>query len=129
MLRGIYVSCSRCQGKDVVVDVSRGDAICRSCGEVNNDRLIDQSFETRIFNNDGSGVSNARSSGKEDTYGSLQTLFSGGTAELRASLMKSQLKCEDQQELKILKNINLVFDFGANMQLPANIMVCDVITI
>jgi transcription initiation factor TFIIIB Brf1 subunit/transcription initiation factor TFIIB len=127
MLRGIYLSCTRCQGNDVVVDTSRGDAICRSCGEVNNDRLIDQSFEKRIFKNDGSGVSNARSSGKEDSYGSLQTVFSGGTAEMRASLMKSQLKCEDQQEIKILRNINLVYDYGANLQLPANIMVCEFI--
>ena len=41
MISEIAYSCYRCKGNDIVQDRSRGDVICRLCGEVLSQRCID----------------------------------------------------------------------------------------
>lgn len=42
--------CSNFNGSNIIKDKTRGEYICTNCGTVNEERLIDQGPEYRIFN-------------------------------------------------------------------------------
>jgi transcription initiation factor TFIIIB Brf1 subunit/transcription initiation factor TFIIB len=44
--------CNVCRGSNVYLDVKEGNLTCRSCGEVLEHRIIDESDETRNFAKD-----------------------------------------------------------------------------
>lgn len=48
-------SCPECNGVDIVTDFGAGDVICRDCGVVIGDRIIDETNELRTFANDDRG--------------------------------------------------------------------------
>ncbi|TDH74152.1 uncharacterized protein CCR75_008047 [Bremia lactucae] len=47
--------CRECGSKDVVTDFSAGDVVCRGCGMILGERIIDDSPEWRTFANDDRG--------------------------------------------------------------------------
>ncbi|KAE8896411.1 hypothetical protein PR003_g10275 [Phytophthora rubi] len=53
--------CRECGSADVVTDFSAGDVVCRSCGMILGERIIDDSPEWRTFANDDRGDSAAKS--------------------------------------------------------------------
>lgn len=124
--RTSFESCLRCRGKDIFTDVSRGDVICRDCGEVQASRIIDESSEYRIYANDdkGLGTSVMRSSGLgKETVWSNQSVFVGGTALQRASLQKAQLMSESKAMLKAAAHVDEVTHLSSKLNLPPAITV------
>ncbi len=65
--------CPECASKNIFRDVEKGETICRDCGLVLEDRIIDTSPEWRSFEDDG-GESNRRRTGAP----SSQTQFDQG---------------------------------------------------
>jgi transcription initiation factor TFIIB len=53
--------CGECGSVDVVTDFSAGDVVCRGCGMILGERIIDDSPEWRTFANDDRGDSAAKS--------------------------------------------------------------------
>uniref|UniRef100_A0AAV1TUX3 General transcription factor TFIIB n=1 Tax=Peronospora matthiolae TaxID=2874970 RepID=A0AAV1TUX3_9STRA len=54
--------CRECGSADVVTDFSAGDVVCRSCGMILGERIIDDSPEWRTFANDDRGGDSAAKS-------------------------------------------------------------------
>lgn len=72
--------CSSCgNGENMIFDRQAGDVICGKCGTVVVSRHIDASSEWRIFEDDDSSGSLARTSGRDDMYGASMTDFAGCT--------------------------------------------------
>jgi len=70
--------CSSCgNGVNLIHDRQSGDVICGKCGTVIVSRLIDASSEWRIFEDDESSGSLARTSGHDDMFGASMTDFTG----------------------------------------------------
>jgi transcription initiation factor TFIIIB Brf1 subunit/transcription initiation factor TFIIB len=119
-------NCYRCQSDDVVLDLGRGDQVCRNCGEVINQRVIDESSEWRIYMNDdrGRGESMVRCS-YEDKNSILPsyTNFIGGTSIQRSALEKSQLMIEKNSTLKLMLDIDAVKDLADKLDLTPAIKV------
>jgi len=91
--------CFRCSSTDLVTDVKAGDIICRSCGEVQSDRLIDARSEVLYYAEDSSNkVREARSSGKESDASSSSTIFVGGNEKVREALNRSSQMSEKQSD-------------------------------
>ena len=86
--------CRRCGASDTIVDIKAGDVICRSCGEVQIDRLIDQSDETRSYCDDDSNKKReSRTSGLPEGSSSGETLFQGGSHKVESSYCSSLNRC------------------------------------
>jgi transcription initiation factor TFIIB len=119
-------SCFACHSTDVVTDTVRGELICRGCGEVLGDRLINTGMEWRIFADDDKGNSQSQIRAGVDNsqmFGTFQTVFEGGTTESRNALMRAQLQSEDQNELKVLKQLSSVTNLITRLKLNKNINV------
>lgn len=117
--------CKRCFGVDVVTDTTAGDVVCRSCGEIQVGRIIDEGAEWREFSEDDrvNNGSAARSSCTVDKYGST-TEFIGGVSEAaRVALAKTQMMATDQRELKTRKATEVIKNIGSILHLTRNILV------
>ena len=118
--------CNRCSGSDIITDVTRGDALCRSCGEVIISRIIDESSEWTIYSNDdkerGDSAMRASRSGKETVW-SNQTTFQGGTVAQRAVLQRAQFFSEDKTTVKAAAHLEEVSHIASKLDLPSYITV------
>ncbi len=58
--------CSECGGKDIFRDEEKGETVCRGCGLVIEDKMVDFSQEWRDFEDDRGG--SKRRTGAPSTY-------------------------------------------------------------
>ena len=110
--------CHRCRSTDTIIDKSAGDVVCRGCGEVVLDRLIDNSNEERSFCDDDSNKKReSRTSGLPEegklTGTGSRTQFVSGIGgvknEYTASLNRSielTATVEDRTSLALAAKIN-----------------------
>lgn len=85
------IQCNECSSFDIVTDFSAGDVVCRDCGIVIGDRIIDEQDELRTFANDDRGTvglsrAGESSNGHSSESVQLNTYISGsgdGFSELR----------------------------------------------
>ena len=83
--------CHRCAGRDLVTDLKTGDVVCRGCGEIQHDRVIDRSDEVRTFSEDDSNkLRESRTSGiPENGLRPNKTVFVGGSARVGSAYCSS----------------------------------------
>ncbi|CAM9486595.1 unnamed protein product [Chrysoparadoxa australica] len=86
--------CPDCKGLDIIVDDAAGDRVCRGCGMVLGDHLIDEGPEWRTFAND-EGPKNepSRIGGLVSALtsdGGLSTKLQGGNERVRRTLAKCE---------------------------------------
>ena len=113
--------CFRCLSLDIVTDTTRGDVICRGCGEVLTERLIDSSAEWRSFEEDeGRPAEGQRAERPSGAYGLSQTVFTGGTEAQRTAMQRAQQEVENKVEVKILHNLEIVKNICARLNLKGN---------
>lgn len=110
-------ACFRCNGTDVVEDYKAGDIICRDCGEVINDRIIDEGNEVKFYMNDDDPGKTSRSSGLAETIGSLQTSFITNSDTVKRTLERAQRFSSDRKELQALSHMNAVSEMCSKMNL------------
>ena len=110
-------ACFRCEGNDVVLDYKAGDVICRDCGEVINDRVIDEGNEVKFYMNDDDPSKTSRSSGLAETIGSLQTSFVTNSDTVKRTLERAQRFSSDRKELQALSYMNAVSEMCSKMNL------------
>ena len=65
-MRKTLKECSECKGKDIFRDEEKGETICRTCGLVIEDKMVDFSQEWRDFEDDRGG--SRRRTGAPSTY-------------------------------------------------------------
>ena len=56
MLRKTVKECPECASKNIFRNVEKGETVCRDCGLVIEDRMVDLSQEWREFEDDGDEV-------------------------------------------------------------------------
>lgn len=120
------VSCYRCHEKRLILDYQSGDIICCNCGEIISDRIIDESNEVHIYENDNSTKKSSRSSGFSDSIGCYQTTFVSSNSSnnnLVQSLERAQKLSADPKELKVLMHLSLVNETCSKMNLTTSIKV------
>jgi transcription initiation factor TFIIB len=114
-------SCPNCESKDIILEYSVGDVVCRECGIVVGSRMMDSSNETHNYNDDSAVAS--RTSGVAESAGYLHTYFVSNSSSLQRSLEKAQLMSSDKKECKLIKKLPLVKETCSKMNLPNNITV------
>jgi len=67
-------TCKECGSDDLVEDHAQGDVICRNCGLVAAERIVDLGSEWRNFENDDSGTDPSRVGGLY-SHKSLKLLY------------------------------------------------------
>ena len=60
MIRKSIKECPECASKNIYREVEKGETVCRDCGLVIEDRMVDFSQEWRDFDEDGGGASKRR---------------------------------------------------------------------
>lgn len=118
-----YSTCFRCGSADLVLDYQAGDVICRGCGEVINDRVIDEGNEVKFYMDDDNPYKTSRTSGLSETIGSLQTAFVTNSEGFKRTLERAQRLSSDKKELQALANMNIVSEMCSKMNLIAPIKV------
>lgn len=118
-----YTVCFRCGANDLVLDYKAGDVICRSCGEVINDRVIDEGNEVKFYMNDDDPHKSSRSSGFSESIGSLQTSFVTNSESVKRTLERAQKFSSDKKELQALAHMNIVSEMCSKMNLIGAIKV------
>jgi len=88
---GAAPQCRRCRSRDLLADLKTGDVVCRGCGEIQRDRIIDSSDEVRKFGEDDSTRKReSRTSGLSD--GGLRpvsTVFVSGSSRTQSAYCSS----------------------------------------
>jgi transcription initiation factor TFIIB len=115
--------CFRCKSIDLVLDYKAGDVICRSCGEVVADRIIDEGNEVKFYMDDDDPHKSSRTSGFAESIGSLQTSFVTSSDSLKRTLERAQRFSSDKQELVALSSMHLVTEMCSKMNLTLPIKV------
>ena len=118
-----YTSCFRCGSNDVVLDYKAGDMICRNCGEVINDRVIDEGNEVKFCMNDDNPHKSSRTSGFSESIGSLYTSFVTNSETMKRTLERAQRFSADKKELQALAHLNKVSEMCSKMNLTGPIKV------
>ena len=118
-------ACHRCFSSEVVTDNAAGDIVCRDCGEVQADHIVNESQEWRDFEDDSGGNEQARSSCSEDlVVGGSATYFVGGPSkETCAALAKCQILSMDKVDSRSAKLSEFIGDLGSKLHLSYRVMV------
>jgi transcription initiation factor TFIIB len=109
-----------------MTDYSAGDMICRNCGIVLCDRIIEEEAEWHNYANDDrkDSASAARSSLEKGTDGQPHSIITGGSSAERKSLTRMHMKSSySNKEISIIDNIALMSDIGYKLGLNERIMV------
>jgi len=124
----VRLSCSECKdpNPELVEDYSAGDMICKGCGSVLGDRIIDEHSEWRTFSNsDSTGADPNRVGGPSNPLlrdSGLSTIIGRGEGAAAASLSRWQnrgaLGSGDRSLLAAFKEIGRMAD---RMSLPQTI--------
>ena len=117
------VPCFRCSGNNIVHDYKAGDIICRDCGEVLSDRVIDEGNEVKHYADDDDPHKVSRTSGLAESIGSLHTSFITNSEIVKKTLERAQRFSSDQRELQALSSLNIVSEMCSRMDLIASIKV------
>ena len=106
----VSLKCTRCQSTDVVTDFHAGEVVCRGCGVVLKDRLIDSSSEVRTFAEDEPSKNpEHRAAFSDNSIGSSRTFFGGQISdEVRAALNRSVMFTSDKVEDSVIAVVNRV---------------------
>ena len=116
-------TCFRCGGNDLVLDYKAGDIICRQCGEVICDRIIDEGNDVKIYMDDDKPHRTSRTSGMAESIGSLQTSFITSSDAVKSTLERAQRFSTNKKELQALAHYNTVSEMCSKMNLSLPIKV------
>lgn len=124
-----YAICYRCKSTDVITDIKAGDVICRSCGEIQSDRIIDNSNEERQYlDEDSSKKHESRTSGIPDSsLASTDTMFVSGSGRVEnsycSSLNRSMHMTEDSKQKTAAILAHRIEEIGNALHVSKHIMV------
>ena len=118
-------SCLRCLGSDIFNDYSRGDVICRNCGEVSCSRLIDNSSEWNVYKDDDKdrGDFVARAGSIKNAILQCETTLIGGPDSKRQFLLNVQNSLETKKDMNIVKTKEILTIYSGCLNLTPAIQV------
>ncbi|KAG7398370.1 Transcription initiation factor IIB [Phytophthora boehmeriae] len=129
--------CRDCGSADVVTDFSAGDVVCRSCGMILGERIIDDTPEWRTFANDDRGGDPAAKSRVGDTTDarldslSLSTFLvdpvkgkssGGGEAGVGQKHKRPNISSESAKVKRMQRNMQRIQEVADYLSLPKNIV-------
>jgi len=119
------IACSRCQGSDLVHERDTASVVCRSCGEVNVERMLCAELDVRMSDKDDSTFYSGQWRAEENKfiYGRFNTQFVGKNEANVKKMKILQSKVESSNDGNIIKNIGLVATFGARLGINTHILV------
>ncbi|CAI5736579.1 unnamed protein product [Hyaloperonospora brassicae] len=124
--------CRECGSADVVTDFSAGDVVCRGCGMILGERIIDDTPEWRTFANDDRGGDSAAKSRVGDvadarldsvslsTY--LVDLKKGGGAEAGGKHKRPNISSESAKVKKMQRTMTRIQEVADCLSLPKKIV-------
>ncbi|CAM9417474.1 unnamed protein product [Choristocarpus tenellus] len=126
--------CPECKSEDIVTDFRAGDVVCRGCGIVLGDRIIDDGAEWRTFNAEESQYTNR---GDPNRVGGpvsdlvadkgMGTTIQGGSNKIELGrLQKTQSKAipTSAAEKALLECYGRVREIAHNLGLPGSVAEC-----
>ena len=123
----IMESCWRCRSHQVITNVSAGDLVCRDCGEIQAERMVDDGQEWRdMAEDDGNDSSRARASAFADEWGAnaSSTYFDGGPSKEAVQMMKKcQILSSSKVDRRMVQVAECISDMGSKLRLTRGIMV------
>lgn len=115
----INMKCSSCLSIDIITDNSTGDILCRSCGLIIGDRIINDEAEWKDYLNDDNNTNNnnGRSSMKGNDDDDNKTILISTNYEDKEFLNRIQ-KITSKKEIKMYESYDnleqLTFHLGLN---------------
>ncbi len=118
-------SCCRCHGSNLVHERDTASVVCRSCGEVNVERILCSELDVRMNDKDDSTFYSGqwRSEENKFIYGRFHTQFVGKSDEAVKKMKILQSQVESNNDGSIIKNIGLVGAFGARLGVNTHTLV------
>lgn len=122
-------TCFRCGSDDIITDYSEGDVICRGCGEIVGDRLIDETADWRQVSTDASFDCEARSRASKSkldnwaptTLGSISG--NGPAKKLRSGIKKAHGAVSySNSEINLVSGLCKMAEFCRKINLTSNIV-------
>ncbi|KAL4139180.1 hypothetical protein PRIC2_002678 [Phytophthora ramorum] len=127
--------CRECGSADVVTDFSAGDVVCRSCGMILGERIIDDSPEWRTFANDDRGGDPAAKSRVGDVADarlnslSLTTYLvdpkkvgGGGDADSGRKHKRPNISSDCAKVKRMQRNMSRIQEVADSLSLPKKIV-------
>eukprot|EP01112_Ceratiomyxa_fruticulosa_P023311 TRINITY_DN884_c0_g3_i2.p1 TRINITY_DN884_c0_g3~~TRINITY_DN884_c0_g3_i2.p1 ORF type:complete len:324 (+),score=60.05 TRINITY_DN884_c0_g3_i2:139-1110(+) len=129
--------CPECgEGSDVVEDYSSGDTVCRGCGFVVGERMVDEHSEWRTFSNsdDGGGVDPNRVGGPSNPLlqdGGLSTMISrgeGGSSSAKKLGIAQNKVSFDAADRSLTFSFREIASFAEQNSLPQSVadLACEI---
>lgn len=115
--------CVSCQSQEILVNLRAGDVICSNCGHVLQSRILDNSNED-IIHEDERGSKLSRVSGFGDSFGQQECVYlAGGTDKMRKQMERVQKSLSNKSEKSILRNLPGINEMCSNLQLSPSVKV------
>ncbi|CAH0474598.1 unnamed protein product [Peronospora belbahrii] len=125
-------NCRECGSADVVTDYSAGDVVCRSCGMILGERIIDDSPEWRTFANDDRGgdpaaksrvgdVADARLDSLSLTTYLVDTKKSSGTESGRQH-KRPNVSSDSAKVKRMQRNMTRIQEVASSLSIPKKIV-------
>lgn len=118
-------TCCRCFGTNLVHERDTASVVCRSCGEVNVERILCSELDVRMSDKDESTFHSGqwRSEENKFIYGRFNTNFVGKNEENVKKMKTLQSKVESNNDGNIIKSIGLVSSIGCRLHISMHVVV------
>lgn len=119
------LKCQSCGDVDIITDNTTGDVVCRSCGLILGDKVINDEAEWKDYlNNDNNDAShsNGRSSMKNNDDDDNRTLLISSNSEDKEFLNRIQ-KLQNKKEIKLYESYDHIEQLTFNLNLSDSITV------
>mmetsp|Transcript_20825 Transcript_20825/g.30141 ORF Transcript_20825/g.30141 Transcript_20825/m.30141 type:complete len:356 (-) Transcript_20825:121-1188(-) len=118
--------CTSCKSADIVTDYGSGDTVCRCCGLILAERLLDEGAEWRTFTLEEPQTDPVRIGSAYDNFfsdGGLNTTIAGGKETQREQLQKTQnIVNRDPRDQRLLKLFERLQEMVDALQVPHSVM-------
>lgn len=120
----LELKCSSCYSNDIITDNSTGDILCRSCGLIIGDRIINDEAEWKDYLNDdnNSNNNNGRSSMKGNDEEENKTILISTNNDDKEFLNRIQ-KISSKKEIKMYESYDNLQQLTFNLGLSDSITV------
>mmetsp|Transcript_24603 Transcript_24603/g.31983 ORF Transcript_24603/g.31983 Transcript_24603/m.31983 type:complete len:313 (+) Transcript_24603:286-1224(+) len=122
--------CRSCKSDDIVTDYGMGDIVCRSCGIIQGERILDASQEWRTFSNGDLQNDKSRCIGTSRIDELLQsnnlaTIIAGGCEQQQKDLSRTQARAKfSSRDKTILAAVERINGLGAAMGVHDAVLDC-----
>jgi transcription initiation factor TFIIB len=117
-----HTVCPECRSSDIIADTAAGDVVCRGCGVVLGDHMIDDTAEWRVFADDGGSARSDpnRCSGPIKPGRGIHGKLIGGDPTTNSFLTKTQSKLDSHfsSDMALSKCNQRIQEMAAILSIP-----------